>query len=105
MGNKMNDRLVEQEAHEQDHADFETELREKQSGISSGYRPLDTDILPRHQFKNIDPGPSQIAHMEASNGAAESIKKIIDAIKAVDCRICVNGAAMMICKQELRKHL
>lgn len=37
-------------------------------------------------------------------GVVESIQKIIDAIKRVGCKTCINGAGMMIAKSELKKY-
>lgn len=51
-----------------------------------------------------DTGPSQKAVGAMENEAFTSIKKIIDAIIKVGCKTCINGAGMMIAKDELNKY-
>ena len=60
--------------------------------------------VPRYDIPGpINQGPAIAAGKP--NGAAESIKKIIAAMESVACPICATGAAKMIAKSELRKHI
>lgn len=58
---------------------------------------------PVHQFPDISGGNGDEMLKAYRHEAGRSIKIIIDAIKSVNCPVCVNGAGVMIARKELNR--